>query len=212
LPLPFHHALSGLSIDAKFLSTADKGAGGWATVKAVTICGLKTSGTFTMNPVNTDDPVDQTKGGTGAWSGLGTYVNYHYEIPVDDQEQLAAELENVSTPHTITLVPKGEWLVVPQTTTPWDKSYNSDLLPVPANGAYIILRVDEYKNPGFESFLLFPLNTSFNAGKNRVITVDVAQGREYYSDSNTAGVCDLHFQPSQAGGGSRQLDMDGEDF
>jgi hypothetical protein len=110
------------------------------------------------------------------------------------------------------LVPKGEWLVVPQTTTPWDKSYNSDLLPVPANGAYIILRVDEYKNPGFESFLLFPLNTSFNAGKNRVITVDVAQGREYYSDSNTAGVCDLHFQPSQAGGGSRQLDMDGEDF
>ena len=201
LPLQFHHALSGLSVKAKFLSNADKGANGWAKVTAVTICGLNTEGTFTMTPST----------GLGEWSGLSTCVNYHYELPTaktfyaqDDKDE-----DIVADPYTDDLVPVGEWLVIPQTTTPWDKSYNNDLLPVPSAGAYIILRVDEYKNEGLESFLIFPLNTTFNAGKNRVITVDIAQGREYYMNDN--GLCKLHFQPSIATG-SRQLEMDSEEF
>ncbi len=212
LPLQFHHALSGLSVQAKFLSKADLGAGGWAIVKAVTICGLKTAGDFTMTP----------SAGTGAWSSQATLVNYHYELPTakkldaeDDQDD-----DVVANPTTKELVPVGEWLVIPQTTTPWNLSYNNALLPNAANGAYIILRVEEYKNEGLESFLIFPLNTKLNAGKNRVITVDIAQGREYYASTNENAshnpkICDLHFQPSQASGStnpSREYTMDEEDF
>ena len=217
LPLPFHHALSGLSIQAQYISggeyNSNPAENGYATVKAVYVCGLNTSGTFTMNPVNTDDPVDQTKGGSGEWSGLGTPSIYYYELPGDGEKfdcinNTAANVANPSNRKTI--VPIGEWLVIPQTTTAkaWNQAYVAGFLPDPSTTAYIILDVIDKTQPTDHLFLCYPLDTTFNPGKTRVITVDIAQGR--CCDLNGGGLCDLYYYPGDVIA-SRKAEMDLEE-
>ena len=215
LPLAFHHALSGLSIQAKFLSNGeyktDASKNGYAMIKAVAICGLNTSGTFTMNPST----------GLGAWSGLGTKVNYYYAIPDAGGRKISVENDQdadvVANPTITELVPAGEWLMVPQEistsatadVTPWDYSY-SGVLPDASSFAYIVVILADKKELDTDFTLCFPLNTKLNAGKNRVITIDIAQGRYASWDFDDDNVSDLFYEPSTIVT-SRQFDF-GEEF
>ncbi len=205
LPLQFHHALSGLSIKAKFLShgeyDSDPDANGWAKIKAVYVCGLNTTGTFTMTPSS----------GTGAWSGLGTSKIYYYAIPdaggrkIDVQDETN---DNKTNPAITELVPAGQWLALPQPVTACGIDYSGAL---PTTGAYVILKLEDFQDEGTDFFLFYPISTTLNAGKNRVITIDIAQGRDPAYNTDDPLYCDLFYNPSQAGGsGSREFSMDEE--
>ena len=204
LPLQFHHALAGLTIQAKFLSNSDYGNSGYAVVKAVAICGLKTAGTFTMTPST----------GLGAWSDQATKYNYYYELPtpiqIDAEDDLDASV--VASPTIKNLVPAGEWLMIPQTTTPWNFSYNNGNLPNANTYTYIVVKLADKQELTKDFFLCFPLNTTFNAGKNRVITIDIAQGRFCPFNFTDENYCDVFYEPSSVFGGSRPFEMDGEEF
>ena len=217
LPLPFHHALSGLSIRAQYISHGEYNSNaadnGYATVKAVYVCGLNTSGTFTMNPVNTEEPVVQSHGGTGAWSAQGIPSIYYYELPGEGEtfyciDNTAANVANPSNRKTI--VPIGEWLVIPQTTTAkaWSMDYDTGFLPNPSTTAYIILDIVDKLQAPDHLFLCYPLDTTFNPGKTRVITVDIAQGR--CCDLQDSGKCALYYIPGDVIT-SRQFEMDFEE-
>lgn len=205
LPLQFHHALSGLSIQAKFLSNgeydSDPDANGWAKVKAVFVCGLNTTGTFTMTPSS----------GTGAWSALGTAKYYYYAIPDAGGRKIDVQAEtndNKANPAITELVPAGQWLALPQTVTACGIDYSNAL---PTTGAYVILMLEDFQNTGTDFFLFYPISTTLNAGKNRVITIDIAQGRDPYYNTEDPNYCDLFYHPSEAGGsGSREFSMDEE--
>ena len=198
LPLAFKHALAGLTIEAKFLSHGEYDSNplqnGWAKVKAVAICGLKTSGTHAI--------------GTG-WNTLSTPVNYYYELATPEKFDVQDETDaNKANPTTKTLVAAGNWLVIPQTTTPWDISFNSGQLPNPATCAYVILKIEDFKNEGTDFFLCYPLNTTLHAGKNRTIVIDIAQGRDYSYNTNDPNKCDMYYDPATVFGGSREFEMD----
>ena len=126
----------------------------------------------------------------------------------------------LATPVTVTAIPEnsdaqtiedntknvifsGEWLVIPQKTTPWD------LLPCETaypSTAYISIEIHDSADktdPNSSVLLTFPLNTTFNPGKNRIITIDIAQGRvieeDYYTDPknpNSDGKADLYYGPT----------------
>ncbi|MCR5512768.1 MAG: hypothetical protein K6F43_04290 [Prevotella sp.] len=198
LPLAFKHALAGLTIQAKFLSHGEYDSNstqnGWAKVKAVAVCGLNTSGPYTF--------------GTG-WGTLSTPVNYYYELTTPEKFDVQDETDaNKANPTTKTLVAAGNWLVIPQTTTPWDISYNSGLLPNPATCAYVILKLEDFKNVGTDFFLCYPLNTTLHAGKNRTIVIDIAQGRDYSYNTDDPDKCDMYYHPATIFGGAREFKMD----
>ncbi len=207
LPLQFHHALSGLTIQAKFLSDgeydSDPTENGWAKVKAVAFCGLNTVGTFAMTPST----------GLGAWSDLGTQCMYYYAIPDVGGKKFDVQAqtnENKANPAIQTLVPAGEWLAIPQTATACSIAYTNAL---PTTGAYIVLIVEDFQDEGTDFPLFYPISTTLNAGKNRVITIDIAEGRDPYYHTKNPAECDLFYSPSQAGGsGSREFAMDEEEF
>ena len=218
LPLSFHHALSGLSLKLRFLSNAETNNHTYARVYAVMFGGLNTSGTFTFTPTT----------GLGEWGTLNTPVCYYkyFDTPIDvpaiyektntadntkvsTDEQIAAATQEVILP--------GELLVIPQTTTPWDYSYTGSVLPTNSTSAYVALWIgDSYgvADPMDNNMILYyPLNTTFNAGKNRVITIDIAQGRAWDEEGDEAKYiigydtsvdpaapiygCKLHFSPAE---------------
>ena len=221
LPLSFHHALSGLSLKLRFLSNSEKNNNVYARVYAVMFGGLYTSGSFAMNPVT----------GLGEWptSDLSTPVCYYkyFDTPIDVpaiyEKTNTAAPTNVSTDKQIAdatqqVIDPGELLVIPQTTTPWDYSYTGTVLPTNSTSAYVALWIgDSYgvSDPMDNNMILYyPLNTTFNAGKTRAITIDIAQGRAWDEQGNTANTiigydttdptdpqpiygCALHFNPAE---------------
>ena len=187
LPLEFKHLLSGLSIKVKFKSDDALSAGAAAEINAVMVRGLYTAGTYTF--------------GTG-WSGqsgddMCYYKSFATPIP------LVAEAE-ASTTLPVSLVNAGEWLVIPQTTTPWDETADTEHMPGAKAGrqmAYIALYIRDV-SPGTDDTVpvYFPLDATFNAAKNKTITLELSLVRDIWLDSDTDGKADYQFEPSQTDG------------
>lgn len=161
LSLAFTHALAGLTIKAIFASDAEASNSASATVKSVMVCGLNGAGTYTF-------------GAATPWVS-NTKVNYYYELPTP--KPFAAEVESgTHTPEEI--VPAGTWLAIPQTVTAWDEK-----LPgtgtYPTEGAYIAVRIHD-STYDLDYILCYPLATTLNAAKNRVITINIADGRDVF--------------------------------
>ena len=172
LPLVFSHVLSGFTIKIKFLSESFEGEK--ATLKSVKVCGLRTAGTYTYD--------------TG-WGGLNSYTCYYKEF--DTPIEMTAEAEDIESPTVETLVSAGEWLVIPQTTAPWDAKYLGNSAPA-SNVAYIAIRlVDDYTGDDLELF--YPISTTFNAAKNRVITFDLGQFFDGYDRPSTTSTDAKHY-------------------
>ena len=168
LDLAFTHVLSGLTVKAKFLSNLSAGQRNYVTISYIKICGLKTSGTYTF--------------GSG-WGNLDDYVVYYKEWTGDDKPVLYAQKEGTtaeSTPALVIedLVCPGEWLAIPQSTTPWDTSFMGHDAAAPGV-AYVAVRLEDYKT-GDDLELWYPLNITLTAAKNKVLTIDLGQFFEPY--------------------------------
>lgn len=188
LPLEFKHLLAGLSIKLKFKSDDAKSADAAAYINAVMVRGLYTAGTYTF--------------GTG-WSDLsGDGICYYksFDTPI----LIEAEAE-ASTSDPVSLVGAGEWLVIPQTTTPWDETTDTEHFPGAKAGrqmAYIALYIRDV-SPGTDDTVpvYFPLDATFHAAKNKTITLELSLSRDIWLDSNpTDGKADYQFEPSQTDG------------
>lgn len=166
LSLGFTHALAGLTIKAMFVSNAENQNSASATVKSVMVCGLDGAGTYTF-------------GASTPWAS-NTKVNYYYELPTP--LELPAEAETgTHTPQVI--VPAGTWLAIPQTVTAWDEKLpGTDTYPT--EGAYIAVRIHDSVGD-LDYILCFPLATTLNAAKNRVITINIADGRDVFGGEDT---------------------------
>jgi len=166
LQLGFTHALAGLTIKAMFVSDAEEGYSSVATVKSVMVCGLHGAGTYTF-------------GATTPWA-TNTTVNYYYELPTP--MDFAAEAE-AGTHIPVEIVPAGTWLAIPQTVTAWnEKLPGTDTYPT--EGAFIAVRIhDSYYDRDY--IICFPLATTLNAAKNRVITINIADGRDVFGGEDT---------------------------
>ena len=104
---------------------------------------------------------------------------------------MTAEAEDIESPTVETLVSAGEWLVIPQTTAPWDAKYLGNSAPA-SNVAYIAIRlVDDYTGDDLELF--YPISTTFNAAKNRVITFDLGQFFDGYDRPSTTSTDAKHY-------------------
>ena len=165
LDLEFKHVLAGLTVKAKFLSNQAAGEGNSGTIKYIKVCGLKTSGTYTF--------------GSG-WSKLDDYVIYYKEWTGSDKPVLSAQEEGTAAEAVAIqdLVCPGEWLAIPQSTSPWDVSY-MDSAPAAAGVAYIAVRFED-DTTGDDLELWYPLNITLTAAKNKVLTIDLGQFFEPY--------------------------------
>ena len=177
LNLAFTHVLAGLTVKAKFLSNLSAGQSNFVTISYIKICGLKTSGTYTF--------------GSG-WGNLDDYVVYYKEWTGDDKPVLYAQAEGTtaeSTPALVIeeLVCPGEWLAIPQSTTPWDASYMDSDAAAPGV-AYVAVRLVDDKT-GDDLELWYPLNITLTAAKNKVLIIDLGQFFEPYdSEDNVNAV------------------------
>ena len=186
LPLAFSHILSGLTIKAKFVNEDgrryydeenEEMVGYLAKIKGIKVCGLNTSGTYII--------------GSG-WSSLNTTSYCYYKDLSSQNIQLDAE---ATLTNTVTLVSAGEWLVIPQTTTPWDLTTDKTFSSL--KNAYIGIYIEDENES--ELVLYYPLSTTFNPGKNKVLTIEIGDGRDVFSDSEGDGYADYQFEPGQAG-------------
>lgn len=192
LPLEFKHALAGLSINVKFVSSDAANAQGGAQqaiIKAVMVRGLYTAGSYTF--------------GSNPWSSMsGDDICYYKDLtsmPLN-KRTLTAELETVTDPTIVQIVSPGEWLVIPQTTTPWNLTTNTSNFPGKVDNrqmAYIALHIDDQ---GDDVVVYFPLNWTFKAAKNKTITLEMSLGRDIWLDSDNDGLADYEFEPSQSEG------------
>ena len=194
LPLNFKHLLAGLTIKVKFKSNDALAWDAAADVYAVMVRGLYTDGTYTF--------------GTG-WSnqsgdGVCYYKSFATPIHLDAEAETSSSLPK-------TLVDAGEWLVIPQTTTPWDETTDTEHFPGAKAGrqmAYVALFIHDVTGNGATDdpvALYFPLNTTFNAAKNRTITLEMSLGRDIWLDNigdgdDPDGKADYQFEPSQTEG------------
>ena len=191
LPLSFTHALSGLAIKLIFRNdvVSDPASSGSrnALIHYIKVYGLNTSGTYTF--------------GSG-WSSLATEGCYYkaFETPVT----IPAESEDTeaTAANYVMLVHPGEWLVIPQTTTPWDGGVQESGDYIADGAAYIVLGItDDYETEDVEVFL--PLNTTFTAGKNKTLRIDLGTFRDLYTpDDDDASKASYYFAPAQGGGGA----------
>ena len=182
LPLNFKHLLAGLSIQVKFESDDALDAESTATIYAVMVRGLYTSGTYSF--------------ATGWSNHSGDGICYYKQLatPIN----IAAVAEG-SHQVPLPLVNAGEWLVIPQTTTPWDETTDKTTFPGLKSGrqmAYVALYITDHVT-GDDIVVYYPLNTTFNASKNRTITIELSLGRDIWLDTNTDGKADYQFEPSQ---------------
>ena len=188
LPLEFKHLLSGLSIKVKFKSDDASALFAAVDIHAVMVRGLYTTGTYTF--------------GSGWSNQSGDEICYYksFTTPI----HLDAEAETSTTP-PVSLVDAGEWLVIPQTTTPWDETTDTDHFPGLKAGrqmAYIALYINDVSPATDDTIgIYFPLDATFNAAKNKTITLELSLGRDMWTDSNPSdGKADYQFEPSQTDG------------
>ena len=181
IPLDFQHALSSIAINVWFVSgQANTVVPATVSIKSVMLSGVKGFSTYTF--------------GSGFAAPTSSVIYYkEFGTPIEvTKEPLTAWDDPTLTP----LVAPGEWLVIPQTCTPWDRSlWDDDFFPG-MDGAYISLTVETSQGVNLISFPLTtntahkqdvtnnPLsdlaNVTFSPGKTRIINLNVAFGREHY--------------------------------
>ena len=198
--LSFDHVMSGLAINAWFVSgQADLVVPATVSIKSVMVCGLKGTSTYTFGSGFGDKtiPVIYYKKFSPAISAT--------KQPVwDDPDKKTGP--HWDDNHTLyELVKPGEWLVIPQECTPWDRSVNDDDFPS-MTGAFISLLINDGNKDALISFPLttnaahkldvtntplsdLPQKIAFNAGKTRTININIALGREHALTSGTADFC-----------------------
>ena len=180
LDLAFKHVLAGLTIKAMFVSNAEAEKASYAIVKSVMVCGLQAAGTYTF-------------GAATPWA-TNTPVNYYYEL--NSPQRIDAEDETLVGEEkfvTKDIVPAGTWLVIPQSVTGWDEKSNN--YQYPTTGAYIAVRITESVYD-LDYILCFPLTTTLNPAKNRVITINIANGRDVFDDPDTNGFAYQFYTPA----------------
>lgn len=188
LSLAFTHALSGLAIKLIFRNDVASNNEP-ALIHYIKIYGLKTSATYDY--------------GSG-WvsSTLANEACYYksFDTPVSIQAEV--EATEASAANYKMLVNPGEWLVIPQTTSPWDGSVKESGDYIDAGDAYIVLGItDDLETEDVEVFL--PLTTTFAAGTNKTLRIDLGSFRDLYTaDSDDAAKAAYYFAPAQGGGGA----------
>ncbi|MCR5513703.1 MAG: fimbrillin family protein [Prevotella sp.] len=182
--LTFDHVMSGLAINAWFASGQnDATVPPSVAIHAVMVCGLKGYSTYTF--------------GSGFAASTSDVIYYkEFDTPIVATKQ-AVTSAIWNDPTLYELVKPGEWLVIPQTCTPWNRNVDSSIFPS-MNGAFISLLV--YNSIAADySLISFPLTTNaahkadltnsslsalsdviFNPGKTRTININIALGREHY--------------------------------
>ena len=183
--LIFNHVMSGLAINAWFASGQnDATVPSSVTIHAVMVCGLKGYSTYTF--------------GSGFATPTTDVIYYkEFDTPINVTKQVATSAI-WNDPELHELVKPGEWLVIPQTCTPWDRSVDGTSIFPAMDGAFISLLV--YNSLATDYTLLsFPLTTNaahkedlsnsplsslsdvtFYPGKTRTINLNIALGREHY--------------------------------
>lgn len=186
LPLSFSHTLAGLSIKLIFRNDVASNNDP-ALIHYIKVYGLKTSGTYTF--------------GSG-WGSLADEACYYkvFDTPVSIQAEV--EATEATEANYKMLVDAGEWLVIPQTTTPWDGSVKESGGYIADGDAYIVLGItDDQETEDVEVFL--PLNTTFTAGKNKTLRIDLGTFRDLYIADNIDDTkAAYYFAPAQGGGGA----------
>jgi hypothetical protein len=180
IALDFNHALSGLSIVAKF--NDQKWEGSSSIIYGIRIHGLATSGKYTFSNA------------TWTPNAVNTAVSYYKTFGTTG---VTITAENKTTGITYTpIVAPGEWLVIPQTVSKASVS-DAGTFPNASEGAYIEVLYydvdDEYLYVGY-----MPFSLSFEAGKNYTLVLNLTKVYNV-----TTGV--LQYTPTQTGGGSRRF-------
>ena len=95
-------------------------------------------------------------------------------------------------------------MVIPQTTDPWDgiglATGSTDDNYIASGKAYIVLGLSNEDMDDVEAFL--PLNTTFLAGTNKTLRLDLAQFRDLYSGTAGAPAAFLYGAATGGGGSS----------
>ena len=205
VPMAFEHALCGLYVTAKFCPVNQ----GWVnntverlskfTILGIRLHGIATGGTYTF--------------GSGWSDYTGTTGMYYHGLGiVENGGGVTVNAEaTTATPHQETIVPSGTWLIVPQSVTGWNCSYNSSNLPADDSGAYLeILYTNANMLPEeyAAGIALYPLPTmTFEAGHNYRLVIDVEKvrtpmldGAKDDGDDGSDGKCDFIFKPVKSGG------------
>ena len=198
--LSFDHVMSGLAINAWFVSgQADLVVPATVSIKSVMVCGLKGTSTYTFGSGFGDKTIPVIYYKKFSPAILAT------KQPVwDDPDKKTGP--HWDSDHTLyELVKPGEWLVIPQECTPWNRSVNDDDFPS-MTGAFISLLINDGNKDALISFPLttnaahkedvtntplssLPATLAFNPGKTRTININIALGREHALTSGTADFC-----------------------
>lgn len=197
--LPFQHALAGLSLKVKFHSAdwASNAKPGSFRIYGVRVHGLKTSGTLNLS--------------TMEWSNLeGNYPYYKgwgvEETGALDAEQLSkgvyveAENEGIAVKHDLVL--KGEWFVIPQTTTA--ASIEGEAGKLPTSGTFVEIVGYRADNDSY-GMGIYPFAINFEAGHNYSLVIDMTKVRNTAAVDATTHEYNLWFLDNQIGGGARRL-------
>jgi hypothetical protein len=207
--LTFDHIMSGLAINAWLVSN-NSSVPTDVYVKAVMVCGLKGYSTYSF--------------ASGFAEPTTTDVIYYKQFvsdadlnEVDKGIHLTREpMTKWSDPTLTSLVAPGEWLVIPQNCTPWNRMRDdSDDFPSMST-AFVSILIDDGNQFRLMSFPLttnaahkadtandplsdLPTTLAFNPGKTRTINLNIALGREHYLGTGT-GPAPFSWTPSEVTG------------
>ena len=193
LDLAFSHILAGLNVKIIFRNDAvyNDGTGSKnASIHYIKIMGLKTSGAYSY---------------TSGWSGLSDYVCYYkaFSTPVTVNAFLEASTADAADQNKWLVSNTDPWMVIPQTTDPWDCQGCASGDYIADGKAYVVLGITDHQDtPDVEVFL--PLDTEFVAGKNKTLRLDLGKFRDLY---NNTGEAAYYFAPAAGGGGARGYDF-----
>ncbi len=208
--LTFDHVLSGLAINA-WLVSDNAAVPASVDIKAVMVCGLKGNSTYTFNSGFSTTPSVPVIYYKQFVSTIKTFTEIESGIVVNKEP-----MTKWGNPTLTPLVAPGEWLVIPQTCTPWDRMRDdSDDFPS-MSGAFVCILLDDGEACRLMSFPLttnaahkadtaneplsvLPTTLAFNPGKTRTINLNIALGREHYLGTGT-GTAPFAWTPSEVTG------------
>ena len=193
LDLAFSHILAGLNVKIIFRNDAvynDASGSKNASIHYIKIMGLKTSGAYSY---------------TSGWSGLSDYVCYYkaFSTPIVVNAFLEESTAAAADENKWLVSNTDPWMVIPQTTDPWDCQGLESGDYIADGKAYVVLGITDHQDTeDVEVFL--PLDTEFVAGKNKTLRLDLGKFRDLY---NNTGEAAYYFAPAAGGGGARGYDF-----
>lgn len=169
--LPFKHALSGLSIKAKFNDATWATAGSKCIIYGLRVHGLPTEGTYDF----ANSTWDTNVGAISYYKTFGT-------------EGVTITAEEAGTSTYYDLVYPGEWLVIPYEA----EAATASGTGFPTSGAYVEVLyydcTDEYLYVGY-----MPFSIDFKAAKNYTLVLNLTKvinattGEAQYTPTQTSG-------------------------